>query len=76
MIARNNAKLTTYSELADVLTELPTLIRAERRRRGVSVRQVARESGMSFSTVNRFENGEDANLSNVMSLLRWLDGAS
>lgn len=72
----NNAKLTTYTELAEVLEQLPILIRAEQRRRGVSLRQIARECDTSFSTVSRFGNGHDINLSNAVTLLRWLDGAS
>ena len=54
----NNAKLTTYSELAEVLDQLPALVRAERRRRGVGRSQVAREIGVSSTLVARFEAGQ------------------
>lgn len=72
----NNAKLTTYSELASVLEELPTLVRAERRRRGVSMRQVARELDASQTTVIRCEAGQGLTLANALLFLRWLDGAA
>ena len=71
----NNARLTTYSELAEVLEQLPVLVRAERRRRGISARQLGRELGTGNSFVTRFEAGEGINLSNALALLRWLDGA-
>jgi len=67
---------TTYSELAAVLDCLPLLLREARRARKVSLRAVARELDVSFSTITRIEAGEDCNLSNAMAVLRWLDAAS
>ena len=75
-VMSNNAKLTTYSELAEVLDQLPALVRAERRRRGVGRSQVAREIGVSSTLVARFEAGQGVALYNALLLLRWLDGAS
>ncbi len=72
----DNAKLATYSELAEVLDQLPTLVRAERRRRGVSGRQAAREIGVSNTLVSRFEAGRGINVYNALLFLRWLDGAA
>lgn len=65
--------LTTYSELADVLQLLPVLVREKRRLRGLSLRQAAKEIGVSFNTVTRFERGEDAVMSTVVAVFRWLD---
>ncbi len=65
--------LTSYGELADVLASLPLLLRAERRRRKLSVRGAAEELTMSFATVSRIEQGEDCALSNAAKVLRWLD---
>lgn len=70
----SGAELSTYSELAEVLVDIPRLLRAERRRRQLSVRATARELGCSFSTVSRIESGEDCVLSNAAAVLRWLDG--
>jgi transcriptional regulator with XRE-family HTH domain len=64
---------TTYSELASVLAALPLLLREARRARKLSLRSVARDLGMSFSTVTRIERGEDCALSNAVAVLRWLD---
>ncbi|MFG2165537.1 helix-turn-helix domain-containing protein [Micromonospora chersina] len=68
-------ELSTYHDLAQVLADLPRLLRAERRRRQLSVRAAARELGCSFATVSRIESGEDCVLSNAVTVLRWLDEA-
>lgn len=67
-----DAKPTSYEELADVLDNLPLLLRETRRRRGLSLRATAKEVGTSFSTVTRFENGEDIMLSHASAVLRWI----
>lgn len=64
---------TTYSELADVIANLPLLVREARRGRRLSQRGAAEQIGISFSTVSRMEAGEDCVLSNVIAVLRWLD---
>lgn len=64
--------LSPYGELASVLDNLPILVREARRARGLSVRAAATQIGCSFSTVHRFENGDDVNLSNAAAMLRWL----
>lgn len=64
--------LTTYGEMLDVLEHLPLILRETRRQRGVSQRACARQTGTSFSTISRVENGEDCTLSNAMALLRWI----
>lgn len=61
----------SFTAVIDTLESLPATIKAIRRARGASLRKVASESGVSFSTVTRIENGEDANVSSVLSLLRW-----
>lgn len=64
---------SSYSDLAAVIEALPLLVREARRARGLSVRAAAAQVGCSFSTISRFENGDDVNLSNAAALLRWLD---
>lgn len=64
---------TTYSELAEVIAVLPMLLKETRRARGLSIRAAAEQLGMSFSTVNRIEHGDDHAVSNTVAVLRWLD---
>lgn len=64
--------LTSYGELADVLANLPMLLREARRARGLSQRAAAQQIHMSYATVCRIEGGEDCALSNAMAILRWL----
>jgi len=64
--------LTSYAELADVLGNLPLLLREARRARGLSLRAAAAQLGIGFTTVSRMESGEDCALSSAMAVLRWL----
>ncbi len=64
---------TPYAELAGVIAALPLLLREARRAQGLSMRAAAAQLGMSFSTVDRIERGEDCVLSNAVAVLRWLD---
>jgi transcriptional regulator with XRE-family HTH domain len=66
-------QLTTYGELAEVIDNLPLLVRERRRQMRLSVRSAAAQIGMSFSTVSRLENGADLNGENLAAILRWLD---
>lgn len=72
-MADSSGALTSYSDLADLLASLPLLVREARRQRQLSVRDVGRQLGMSFSTISRVENGDDCVLSNAVAILRWLD---
>jgi ribosome-binding protein aMBF1 (putative translation factor) len=60
--------------VVQVLESLPTLVAEKRRRDGLSLRQAAAHMGMSFSTVQRCEAGQDLALSNVVLFLQWLGG--
>jgi ribosome-binding protein aMBF1 (putative translation factor) len=66
-------KPTPYTELADVIANLPLLLREARRARGLSMRAAAASIGLSHSTITRIEAGEDCALSNAVAVLRWLD---
>ncbi len=68
--------LTPYAEVADLLMNLPLLLREARRARRLSQRAAAVEMCISFATVSRIETGEDCVLSNAMTVLRWLDRPS
>ena len=65
--------MTTYGEMADVLASLPSTLREVRRIRRLSLRAAATQIGLSFSTLHRIEAGDDAVMSNVSAVLRWLD---
>ena len=68
-----NDQPTPYREIADVIGNLPLLLREARRARGLSLRATAKELRISFSTVDRIERGEDCALSNAVAVMRWLD---
>lgn len=75
MSARHTAVPSRYADLAAVVEALPMLVREHRRRRGVSLRAAARELGVSFSTLDRIERGEDYNSRSLPDLLRWLESS-
>jgi transcriptional regulator with XRE-family HTH domain len=62
-----------YNEAAELLRELPRRVERARWRRGISQREAAKESGLSFSTFSRCESGRDLMLSSALVLLRWLN---
>jgi len=72
VVAVSDSGLSTYDELAEVLDSLPLLCREKRRRDGISMREAARQMGVSLSVVNRMEAGEGLNLSSARSMLQWL----
>lgn len=59
-------------QVAEVLGNLPMLLRETRRSRHLSLRTAAEQIGMSFHTVSRIESGEDCALSNAVKILHWL----
>lgn len=64
---------TTYTELGRILTLLGFLAREQRRARGLSLRAAAKEIGVSFSTLDRIEGGENAQIDSALAILKWLD---
>lgn len=66
-------ELTTYGELAEMLAQLPVIVRSTRRSRRLSIRESGRAIGVSFSTVSRVENGELPDSRSLLLILRWLD---
>lgn len=65
--------LSTYRELAQIITDLPLIVRSARRARGLSLRAAAKEAGMSFSSLTRLENGAGSTVSVLIAVLQWLD---
>ncbi|MFD0887187.1 multiprotein-bridging factor 1 family protein [Streptosporangium algeriense] len=64
---------TSYSELAQVLTALPLLVREARRARHLSQKRASEEIGVAISTISRIESGEGLHVASVLPILRWLD---
>ena len=68
-----HAAPTSYEELAAVLDALPVLVREARRARRLSARAAGAEIGISYSVINRLEQGDSApGLANVTAIVRWL----
>lgn len=65
-----------WGEVADALDCLRVAVREARRRDGLSLREAADRTGVAFSSITRFENGEDIYLSNAVALINWLAGCS
>lgn len=71
-MADPNGHLTPYAELAEVLANLPLLVRERRRQERLSIRAAAEQIGISFSTIHRMEHGDDMNEASLAAVLRWL----
>lgn len=69
----SDGRLSTYTEFATLVEQLPILIRERRRAKGLSLRDAGLEIGVSFSTVTRMESGGDASTVSLVAVLRWLD---
>lgn len=68
-----NSAPTSYEELAHVIEILPDLIREKRRRERLSIREVGKRLGISFSTISRLEARKgDLRTDNLLVLLRWI----
>lgn len=66
----------TYAVIADELDALPAATLQVRQLRRLSVRAAARQIGINFSTLSRFECGHNIALDNAVAILRWLDGGA
>lgn len=65
--------MSPYSDLLDILDGLPLLVRETRRRRQLSMRKVADETGVTAPTIQRCEAGQqEVSLTNAKRLLQWL----
>ncbi len=68
-----DAELSSFADLAQVISDLPVIVRAARRMRRLSMRSLADEVGVSHSTIYRVENGQEIAGPTVRLLLLWLD---
>lgn len=62
----------SYAAAIEALEALPAALKAVRLSRGIALRGVATEAGVSFSTVTRIESGEDCTVGSALALLRWM----
>jgi transcriptional regulator with XRE-family HTH domain len=65
---------TPFAELAQIIENLPVIVLNARRAKRLSQRALARQAGMSFSTVSRIENGEEMSTVSLAAILGWLNG--
>lgn len=73
MSEESNCELTSYDDLADILANLPLLVRERRRSRRLSLRATADQLDCAASTLSRFESGQHSvALETVVAIIRWL----
>lgn len=66
-------KRMTPAEARVRLEQLPNMLRAERERRGLTMRQAAKEMQLSPSTMTRVEGGETwPDLAGFLAMVAWL----
>jgi transcriptional regulator with XRE-family HTH domain len=71
-----SGELASYVEVADLLEQLPLLVRGARRAQRITLKVVSDETGLAQSTLSRLERGSEVSLGNAIILLRWLDQGS
>ena len=69
----DDAPLSAYGELVEIIDNLPLIVREARRARGLSMRRACAEIDGSASTVMRIERGQAFNSGTLKAVLRWLD---
>lgn len=65
----------SYREVHNVVAHLPIVLRNVRARRDLSLRDAADEIGISYTSLWRFERGNQSlDVGSVLLLITWLDG--
>ena len=64
--------LVGWGEVVDTLGSLRVAVKEARRRDGLTLRDLAERSGVSFNSISRFERGRDIYLSHAVALMEWL----
>jgi transcriptional regulator with XRE-family HTH domain len=57
---------------AAVLDDLPNIVRAERTRRGIGLREAAEQAGVAVGVLWRVENGKGVSYRLAGAVTRWL----
>jgi transcriptional regulator with XRE-family HTH domain len=68
----DDCELSTYTEIVEVVVNLRFLVRERRRRERLSLRALGRMTGLSASTIVRFEQGNDISTEGLLTLVRWV----
>lgn len=72
-MSRDEGAPLGYDEIIEVVEMLPELVRDKRRREGLSLRKVEEQTGMSASTVLRFEQRlGNVQAVHLITLLKWV----
>ncbi|HVQ18904.1 MAG TPA: helix-turn-helix transcriptional regulator [Actinomycetes bacterium] len=67
-----NRRMSSWTEVAEALTEIPAAVKATRRSRALSLREAGEQCGLSFNVITRIEHGNDYNSRCLPALLAWL----
>ena len=65
--------MTDYREISAVLGSLGELVKAARKERGATLREIERRTGIQNSNVLRILRGGNLTVSHARALLAWLD---
>jgi transcriptional regulator with XRE-family HTH domain len=65
--------MRNFTEVAEVIEELGPAVKAVRRSRGLSIREVGRQTGVAYNTIARVEAGHAVFSASIIKILRWLD---
>lgn len=73
MLPSDLGKSNVLVSAANVIERLPEWLEDERRRRGLSRREMARESGLGYHVINGLAvDGKMPSARNLAAILRWL----
>jgi transcriptional regulator with XRE-family HTH domain len=63
----------SFLELADVLADIPAMVKTTRRARHLSLRAAAGQMGMAHSALANVERGGNYSIQGLKTILEWLD---
>jgi ribosome-binding protein aMBF1 (putative translation factor) len=67
--------LLSYVDIAELLEDLPYLVREARRSRGLVQSAAAEQLGINIHLLKRIEHGQDVAVSTALKVLTWLNTA-
>lgn len=63
----------TYTDMAEVINNLPALLRKTRRERRLAPREAAAQTNVPALVWQRIENGAPVSSTTLVTLLQWMD---
>jgi hypothetical protein len=69
-------RVDPYAFLVKSIVDLPSTLKAHRAVHKLSLRELARRSGVGLSTLQRIEHGEDFSVEILLRLALYLEGTS